>query len=144
MSMRERTRSGCNSSWTKSHVPSARMARALRKRTQAATRHVVAGSADSNLEVPGRWLPAQPRNRNADRGRRLSRFDHIETGYMRGPKPMTFMYELQPATSAGVVWVSLALVEFVGASERSRPRPWSGLGWLWRMVRGAAVIGAPI
>jgi hypothetical protein len=38
MSLRERTRSDCKSSWRKSHVPSARMEAAPRKRTPSITR----------------------------------------------------------------------------------------------------------
>jgi len=54
---------------------------------------VVAGSADPGLEAPGQRLPSQPRDIGTLIEGAGFQFDRLETGYMRGPKPMTFMYE---------------------------------------------------
>jgi hypothetical protein len=52
----------------------------------------MAASAYAGLEANCRWVP--PGSAIADLVRNAEfRIDHLETGYMRGPKPMTFMYE---------------------------------------------------
>jgi hypothetical protein len=53
---------------------------------------LVARPSHAHLEAHRRRLSPEPRHRDADRGGGF-RFERFYTGYMRGPKPMTFMYE---------------------------------------------------